>query len=96
MGIQHKSQHVTVVFERQGDSSDHLVVVARDLASNEEAVKLAKKLCCEKPGTIYIPGRLYPSIMAQAKTVVRFLSPDECVNDGAGEPQQPDGARGEV
>ena len=86
MGIQHKSQHVTVVFERQGDSSDHLVVVARDLASNEEAVKIAKKLASEKLGTAYIPGRLYKGIQAQVKTAVKFVDPDEC------EAQQPDGA----
>lgn len=86
MGIQHKSQHVTVVFERQGDSSDHLVVVARDLASNEDAVKLARKLAAEKPGTTYIPGRLYKGIQAQVKTAVKFVDPDEC------EAQQPDGA----
>lgn len=78
MGSIKKSRHITVVFERQGDSSDHLVVVTRDLASLDEAEKKAKQLAAERPGTTYVPGRLYRGIVAEATTVVKFVNPDKC------------------
>ena len=82
MGNIKKSRHISVVFERQAD--DHLVVVARDLASLDEARKRAKQFAAEKPGTTYVPGRTYPPVKAHATTVVRFVDPDKCGK------QQPD------
>jgi|GEM_PF-5801388 len=84
MGIQRTAKHVSVVFERQGDSDDHLVVVARDLASLDEAEKKAKQLAAANPGATYVPGRTYPGVMAEAKTVVKFVNPDKS------DKQQPD------
>lgn len=90
-------QHVNVVLECQGVQHDTTyAVAAHGLASLDAAQKMAKRLATAKPGTGYVPCRFWPGAVAEAKTVVRFFNPDRCANDGAGEAQQPAGARKEA
>jgi len=88
MGIPRKPKHTEIVLEQiQVDSDTHYIVVESGLGSLDEAQKRAKQLAASKLGTVYVPGRIWPAIMAQVKNTVKYVDPDDYSSPDAGETQ---------